>query len=159
MQETRVQFLGLEDTLKKEMATHFSILPWIIPWTEEPEGLQSMGSQGEGHNWSDSAHNTHTYTGDLGNSIPKETQKQELSSVQFSSSVMSDSLWPHGLQHARPPCPSSTPGVYSNLCPLSQWCHPTILSSVIPFSSCLWISSSHQVAKVLEFQLQHQSFQ
>ena len=48
---------------------------------------------------------------------------------------MSDSLWPHGLQHARPPCPSPTPGVYSNSCPLSWWCHPTISSSVIPFSS------------------------
>ena len=57
--------------------------------------------------------------------------------VQFSCSVMSDSLQPHGLQHARPPCPSPTPGVYSNSCPLSQWCHPTISSSVIPFSSCL----------------------
>ena len=50
---------------------------------------------------------------------------------------MSDSLWPHGLQHARPPCPSRTPGVYSNSCPLSRWCHPTISSSVVPFSSCL----------------------
>ena len=48
---------------------------------------------------------------------------------------MSDSLWPHGLQHARPPCPSPAPRVYSNSCPLSRWCHPTILSSVIPFSS------------------------
>ena len=48
--------------------------------------------------------------------------------VQFSHSVVSDSLWPHGLQHARPPCPSPTPGVYPNLCPLSQWCHPTISS-------------------------------
>ena len=50
---------------------------------------------------------------------------------------MSNSLWPHGLQHARPPCPSPTPGVYSNSCPLSRWCHPTISSSVVPFSSCL----------------------
>ena len=51
---------------------------------------------------------------------------------------MSDSLWPHGLQHARTPCPSPIPRVYSNSCPLSQWCHPTISSSsVIPFSSCL----------------------
>ena len=50
---------------------------------------------------------------------------------------MSDSLLPHGLQHARPPCPSPTPGVYSNSCPLSQWCHPTITVSIIPFSSCL----------------------
>ena len=50
---------------------------------------------------------------------------------------MSDSLWPHGLQHARLPCPSPTSGACSNSCPLSRWCHPTILSSVIPFSSCL----------------------
>ena len=58
-------------------------------------------------------------------------------SVQLSRSVMCDSLRPHGLQHARPPCPTPTPSVYSNSCPLSRWCHPTISSSVIPFSSCL----------------------
>ena len=58
-------------------------------------------------------------------------------SVQFSHSVASISLWPHGLQHARLPCPSPTPGAYSNSCPLSQWCHPTISSSEIPFSSHL----------------------
>ena len=57
---------------------------------------------------------------------------------QFSHSVMSDSLQPHGVQHARPPCPSPTPRVYSNSCPLSQWCHPTISPSVVPFSSRLW---------------------
>ena len=57
-------------------------------------------------------------------------------SIQFSCSVVSDSLPLHGLQHARPPCPSPTPGVYSNSCPLSWWCHPTISSSVILFSSC-----------------------
>ena len=57
-------------------------------------------------------------------------------SVKFSHSVVSDFLWPHRLQYARPPCPSPAPGVYSNSCPLSQWCHPTISSSVIPFSSC-----------------------
>ena len=59
-----------------------------------------------------------------------------ISSVQFSWSVMSDSLRPHELQYTRPPCPSPTPGVHSNSCPLSQWCHPAISSSVIPFSSC-----------------------
>ena len=59
------------------------------------------------------------------------------SSVQFSRSVVSDSLWPHGLQHSRPPCPSPAPRVYPNSCPLSRWCHPTISSSVFPFSSCL----------------------
>ena len=83
---------------------------------------------------------------------------------QFSHSV--DSLWPHELQNARPPCPSPTPEACSNSYPISRWCHPTISSSVIPFSSCLqsafnlsqWVSSLNQVAKVLEFQLQHQSF-
>ena len=58
-------------------------------------------------------------------------------SVQFSCSVMSDSLLPHGLQHARLPCPSPTPKFCSNSCPSSRWCHPTISSSVVPFSSCL----------------------
>ena len=57
-------------------------------------------------------------------------------SVQFSCSVVSDSLQPHELQHARPPCLSPTPGVHPNSCPLSRWCHPTISSSVIPFFSC-----------------------
>ena len=56
------------------------------------------------------------------------------SSVQFSRSVMSDSLQPHEPQHARPPCPSPTPRVHPNPCPLSRWCHPTISSSVVPFS-------------------------
>ena len=58
-------------------------------------------------------------------------------SVQFSHSVMSDSLWPHGPQHTRPPCPSSTPGVYSDSCARSQWCHLTISTSIVPFSSRL----------------------
>ena len=59
-----------------------------------------------------------------------------IASVQFRHAVMSDSLWPHGLQHARLPCPSPTPRAYSNSCPLSRCCHPTISSSVVPFS-CL----------------------
>ena len=59
-----------------------------------------------------------------------------ISSVQFSRSVVSDSLWPHESQHTRPPCPSPTPGVHSDSRPLSQWCYPAISSSVIPFSSC-----------------------
>ena len=59
-----------------------------------------------------------------------------LSSVQFSRSVVSDSLWPHESQHARLPCPSPTPGVHSDSCPSSQWCDPAISSSVVPFSSC-----------------------
>ena len=92
-----------------------------------------------------------------------------MASVQFSRSVVSDSLRPHGLQHARPPCPSPTPRVYSNSCPLSQWCHPTILSSVGPFSSCPQSfppSGSFQMSQLfasggqsMEFQLKHQPFQ
>ena len=86
-----------------------------------------------------------------------------VSSVQFSCSVVSDSLRPHELQHARLPCPSPTPGVHPNSHPSSWWCHPTISSSIVPFSSCFQssqasgsfkqVSSSYQVAKVLEFQL------
>ena len=60
-----------------------------------------------------------------------------ISSVQFSHSVVSDSLRPHEWQHARPPCPSPTPGAFSNWCPSGRWCHPSISSSVVPFSSCL----------------------
>ena len=93
--------------------------------------------------------------------------KGKRSSVQFSCSVLSDSLWPHGLQHATAPCPSTTPRVYSNSCPPCLWSHPTISSVIIPFSSCLqssqhqglfkWVTVSQQVARVLEFHLQHQS--
>ena len=89
--------------------------------------------------------------------------------VQFSRSVVSDSLRLHGPKHARLPCPSPAPRVYPNSCPLSRWYCPTISSSVVPFSSCIQsfpASGSFQmsqlftsVAKRLEFQLQHQSFQ
>ena len=65
-----------------------------------------------------------------------ELRSPFLARVQFSRSVMSDSLWPHESQHARPPCPSPTPRVHPNSRPLSRWCHPTISSSVVSFSSC-----------------------
>ena len=71
-------------------------------------------------------------------------------SVQFNSVKFSCSLWPHGLQHARPPCPSPTPGVYSNSHPLSRWCHPIISSSVIPFSfhpQSFWASGSFPMSQ------------
>ena len=74
-----------------------------------------------------------------------------LPSVQFSRSVVSDSLRPHGLQHSRPPCPSPTPGVHTNPCPLSQWCHPTISSSVIPFSSHLQSFSASGSLQMSQF--------
>ena len=89
--------------------------------------------------------------------------KHHFRSDQISGSVVSDSLWPHESQNARPPCPSPTPRVHSDSCPLSQWCHPAISSSVIPFSPApnpsqhqslfQWVNSLHEVAKVLEFQL------
>ena len=82
------------------------------------------------HNWLAQAE--HMAEPDTG----EEIYLPSFSSVQFSRSVMSDTLRPHESQHARPPCPSPTPGVYSNLCPSSQWCHPAISSSVVPFSSC-----------------------
>ena len=69
-------------------------------------------------------------------SVTYINEKLEIISVQFSCSVVSDSLRPHEPQYARPPCPSPAPVVHPNPCPLCQWCHPTISSSVIPFSSC-----------------------
>ena len=69
--------------------------------------------------------------------VLKSFSSVQFSSVQFSRSVISDSLRPHESQHIRPPCPSPTPGVHPNSCPLSWRCHPAILSSVVPFSSCL----------------------
>ena len=91
------------------------------------------------------------------------------SSVHFSRSLLSNSLRHHEPKHDRPPCPSPTPRVHPNPYLLSQWCHPSISSSAVPFSSCpqafpasgsfQMSHSSHEVAKVLEFQLQHQSFQ
>ena len=91
-----------------------SILAWRIPWT-----IQSMGSKRVGHDWV-------TFTFYL----------VQFSSVHFSRSIMSDSLRPHGSQHARPPCSSPSPGVHSDSHPSSPWCHPAISSSVISFSSC-----------------------
>ena len=87
----------------------------------------------------------------------------------FSCTVVSNSLWPHGLQHARLPCPSPTPRACSNSYPLSQWCHPTISSSMAPFSSCLQsfpASGSFLISRLftlsgqsIEASVQHQSFQ
>ena len=85
------------------------------------------GSQRVGHDWV-------TFTS---LSLIHEKNYRTRLSVQFSRSVVSDSLQPHESQHARPPCPSPTPGVHQNLCPSSCWCHPAISSSVVPFSSCL----------------------
>ena len=91
-----------------------------------------------------------------------EAEAPTLWPVQFSHSVVSDCLQPHGLEHPRPPCPSLTPRADSNSCPSSWWCHPTNLW-IFHLSQhqglFQWVGSSHQVAKLLELQLQHQSFQ
>ena len=94
--------------------------------------------------------------------FPVSVSIAAFSSVQFSRSVVSNSLRPHESQHARPPYPSPTPRVHSDSRPLSQGCHPAISSSVVPFSSCPQslpasesfprVNSSHEVAKILEFQ-------
>ena len=114
MQETQILSLGWKDPLEKEMATHSSILAWEIP-----EGYSPWG-----HKESDMTEHACTMI-------------CIFSSIQCSHSVMSNSLWSHGLQHVRLPCPSPTSGAYSNSCPSSRWCHPAISSSVIPFSSRL----------------------
>ena len=75
-------------------------------------------------------------TGEVSDKQVKEIEVQTSQFSHFSRSVVSDSLRPHESQHARPPCPSPTPGVHSDSCPSSQWCHPAISSSVVPFSSC-----------------------
>ena len=105
---------GLERSPEEGMVTHSSILAWWIPL--------DRGA------WRATVHRV----------AKSQTWPKWFQSVShFSHSVECDSLWPHGLQHTRPPCPSPTPGVYSHSCPLSRWCHSTISSSVIPFSSCL----------------------
>ena len=157
MQDTQVWSLGWEDPLEKSMATHSSILAWRIPWTEKLGWLQFMRLQRVRHDWENKYAHMLLYD---------RSQHNFVKAIQFSCSVMSNSLQPHGLQHTRPPCPSPTPWVYSNSCSLSWWCHlilcrpllllPSIFPSIRVFSN---VSSSHQVAKVLKFELQHQSLQ
>ena len=103
--------------LEKEMATHSSILAWRIPWMEEPGGLQFTGSQGVGHDWATSLSLSLWGFLILSNSISINEGDKLVHSVQFSHSVMSESLRPHGLQHARLPHPSPTPRLDSNSCP------------------------------------------
>ena len=118
-------------------------IPWSKKWQPTPiflpgksHGQRSLVGYSPGgtksqtnlRDWT----NTHTQT----NTSEQTLLPNYPSSVQFSHSVMSDSLRPHESQHSKLPCPSPTPGVYSDSCPSSQWCHPAISSSVVPFSSC-----------------------
>ena len=140
IQETWVPSLDGEDCLEKGMATHSCPLAWRIPWREEPSGLSPRGRKE-----SDTTKKlTVTYyllpwIWCAGKALwplwPSHSQIIT-STLLFRHSVMSDSLQSQGLQHARLPCPSPSPRVCSNSCPLSRWCHPTISSFVNPFSPC-----------------------
>ena len=158
---------------EKAMVPHSSTLAWQIPWMEEPGRLQSMGSLGVRHDWSNLADSlspsmTLTLSFKCVSHFAVSDATHPCCCCLFSR-YPCQTLRPHGLQHTGILCPSLSPRVCANSCPLSQWCHPTISSSVVPFSSRLqfsqhqglfqWVSPSHQVATVLEFQLQHQSFQ
>ena len=113
-----------------------SILAWRISWTEEPGRLLPMGSHRVRHDWSN---------------LASVTLRHTLNSVQFSRSVVSDFLRPHGLQHTRLSCPSPTPRACSNFCLLSWWCHPTISSSVTLFSSHLQSFPASQSFQMSQF--------
>ena len=154
------------------MASHSSTLAWKIPWTEEPGRLQSMGSLRVGHDWVTSLSLSCIGEGNGilsgGTGLGRDPVPWTIYG-QFSRSVNSDSLWPHGLQHARPPCPSPTPeftqthvhrvgDAIQPSYPLSSPSPPAPNSSQHQ-SLFQWVNSLHEVAKVLEFQLQHQSFQ
>ena len=185
VQKTLVQSLGWEDTLWEGMATHCSILVCRIPWTEKAGGLQSIGSHRVGHNWSDWAcmyprvhwdeESVLKYAGGP-NLITQVLQNGELSpwlerrsgegngtplqhSVQFSRSVMTDSLRPHESQHARPPCPSPTQTHVHRVRDAIQPSHPRSSPSPPAPNPCQhqgvfqWVNSLQEVAKVLEFQL------
>ena len=167
----RVPSLGREDPLEWEMVIHSSVLAWKIPWTEEPGGLQSMGSQSSAQLSSQHVgHSTFSFSSQprvefhiislfgtvsvlfcyhhsctsfgvdyeliFLRHIPSSWNVDSLAFIftgcccsLFSLWVGSDSLWLHGLQHARLPCSLPSPRVCSNSCPLSQGCHPTISSS------------------------------
>ena len=143
MRETWVWSLGGEESLEESMGTHSSNLAWRNPWTEEPGGLPSLGSQRVRHDWETNIHmDTHKkkYVSDpeyltctLRIKLKILIFKIYISSVQSLSHVRLFAT--HESQHARPPCPSPTPGVHSNSRPSSPWCHPAISSSVVPFSS------------------------
>ena len=117
----------------------FNPLVWKIPWRRKwlPTSLFWPG-EFLGVNFHFTP-NTVTYTKNmlLITFLMSKFWNMSGPKIQFSHSVVSKFLWPYGLQHSRLPCPSPTPGVCSNSCPSSQWCHPTISSPVVPFSSCL----------------------
>ena len=143
--------------LVKFISIFFSSCPWsrCTPWAIPPSSSQNPPRPPSPET--------------PGSDVEQMPSNFSLGLVQFGCSIVSDSLWLSRLPHARLPCTSPTPGLYSNSCPSSQWCHPTISSSVVPFSSCLQSCPASGAfpmsqffasrGQVLEFQLQHQSFQ
>ena len=128
--------------LKTDVHTHKNY-KWMFLAIHSCQKLEK--TKVSSHKWMDKQTVAHPHTAILFSNKRKldikpwralERNLKSFSSVQFSHSVVSDSLLSHEPQHVRPPCPSPTPRVYSNSCPLSQWCHPAISSSVVPFSSC-----------------------
>ena len=128
---------GLHNTMKLWALLCLATQEW---WGTGRSGvLQSMGSQRVGQDWaSEQNKNMYMYTilDMKWKYFPFVFNRIQISSVQFSHSVLSESLRPHESQHTRPLCPSQIPKVYPNSCPSSWWCHPAISSSVVPFSSC-----------------------
>ena len=130
-------------------------LPGESPWPEEPGGLQSTGSQRVGHDWA-TKHTAQLYKISLGSSL-LVLSSVSLFNLLVVQSVMSNSLWANGVQHARLPCPSPSPRVCSNSCPLSWWRHLTISSPATPLHPLSRhqglfqrVGSSHKGAKVLQ---------
>ena len=175
MQETWVWSLGWEDSLEESMAIHSSIFAWRIPWTEEPGRLQSIGLQRVGHDWNDLAHmhdvwETIAVVLQLQNENPAVDIHEAVANVQFSSfpSLSHVQLFATPwMQHSRLLCPSQFPELIRThvhrVGDAIQPSHP-LLSPSPTFNLSQhqdlfqWVSSSYQVAKGLEFQLQHQSF-
>ena len=152
MQGAWVQSLGWEDPLEEGMATHSSIFAWRIP-KDRGAWWATVHSAAKTQIWLKWPRMHMVTSTDFFFFTSTDFYYYP---VQFNCSVMSDFLWPH----ARLPCPSPAPGDCSNSCLLNQWCHPTISSSVVPFSplqsfpalgSFQWVCSLHQVAKVLKF--------
>ena len=114
---------------------HPTISSSVIPFSSCPQSFPALGSFQMRHSFASGAQST--VVSASASVLPMNIQDWfPFISVQFSRSVVSDSLWPHESQHARPPCPLPTLGVHSDSRPLNQWCHPAISSSVVPFSSC-----------------------
>ena len=133
------------------------ICKWPVSTWKGVQHHQSLGKCKSKPPWAVASHplSRRQVTASIGKDVQKLAPRY--SSVQFSRLVESDSLQPHEPQHARPPCPSPTPGVHPNPCPSSQWCHPIISSSVIPFSSCpqsFPASGSFQMSQLFASQIQ-----